>query len=385
MRTLSLGLLLLGSACADKAKDSPADSAPDDTTDSVPPDDTGPDIVPRTGDISGSITLPEGVTEAATIKVALVRIEYGDGPDLRETLAVTGALNSAGAADYTLSLRERPPDEAISELDDGLWGALYIPLVFVDQDDNGSFVSGERIAGGGLSRLVVWLEGALPDGVPLGWSVVDTGLSGSYETGNCLLDTTSPLSWREPFNKDYPAFYGLDEPVEVSLRGLLADVVVGGQVAGLEEGTRVALLPYQVVYAGEPLDKFPSLGDLALDKAGRFSRLLDTEPDTGLDVAPDPAWDYALSFAVTYTDADGSGGYSTGEAAGDASLCSGNSLAAVRYTWPVREYRGWRLMECYDVVAGWRVVTRNSGGVWVSNRTAAESEALQIDETICSR
>jgi len=370
--------LLLVACNADKSTSSTPDDSATDT--SV---DTG-EVLPQTGDITGTIRLPESApASVADLKLGLVYVDYGSGPDLGDTLAVTG-IETSGS--YSLSLAERPPEEHLTELEQsahpGLMGSMYLPIAFIDADGDDRFIPGDQVAGGTLSRVLVWLEGDIPYGYVYGWNVIDTGLSGTYETGKCLLDTTNPLVWRSSFNRDYPAIYGLDEPVDVDLLGLEADVVLAGAAAGLPEGASLTLLPYQTLFVGGK-DALPELAGLALE-GGAFSRHFSGAPDAVYDVSPDPAWDYALAYGVVYDDADGDGAYTDGEGSSDATMCVNNSIAALRYTWPVASYRGWRLMECYSVRAGWRVVTRDSAGTWVSVATDDEASSVVVDSEICS-
>ena len=378
MHTLLLGLM----ACTG---DNPSETGPDQTEDTGTDTDTDTgQPPPQTGTLYGNIVLPVGAAGAVPdLKLGLVGIEFSDG-DTTETIAIT-PVEIGGS--YTLALTTPPPAALLTELEDtiypGLMGAPFLLLAFSDTDDNDRFIPGERIAGGSLSRLVFWLEGDVPDGFVEGWNLIDTGLSGPYETGNCLLNTTSPIVWRSELNRNYPAVYGFDEPVDIPLYGVEVGLSIGGVAVGLDAGDRLSLVPYQTLYEDPAKEPLPTLAELSL-KGGTFSADFREPLEARYDVSPDPAWGYGLAFGVVYQDADSSGDYTPGEASTDASLCVNNSLAALRYTSPVANYRGWRLMECYQVQAGWRIVTRLSSGNWVRARTDEEAAGLVIDRDICS-
>ncbi|MFT4975267.1 MAG: hypothetical protein ACI8S6_001154 [Myxococcota bacterium] len=358
------------------------DTAPHTDTATDTAVDTGTVPSPQLGTITGTVRLPEGATDPGGLLLGLVGMEFSDAA-LLDTL--TTAPISAGS-DYSIDLSTPPPEALIVELEPsalpGLLGVIFLPVAFID-DGDGRYLPGEQIAGGSLSRLVVWLEGDVPSKYTYGWNIIDTGLSGTYETGNCLYETSNPLVWRSNYNRDYPVIYGLDEQVDVDLFGLEADVTLAGTATGLLKDERLTLLSYQTLFSGSKDETWDPLQDLSLTD-GAFSADFADPPDRAYDVSPDPSWDYALLFGVTYQDGDGSGGYTPGEGSSDASLCVNNSLAALRYTWPVSTYRGWRLMECYSVHAGWRVVTRETDGTWAKARTDAEAAAVVIDSSVCS-
>lgn len=379
MRTLSLTLLL---ACGDKPDTATPDTGTDTDTTPVDTADTGGSGGPQLGSISGDVILPEGAASTGGLTLGLVHIDFGDA-DLTDTLATTAV--SAGGS-YTIDLDAPPDDALIQELEPynapGMMGAAFLPLVFID-DGDGRFLYGEQVAGGTLSQVLFWLEGDVPEPFVYGWNLIDTGLSGTYETGNCIYTTSNPLYWRREYNRSYPAALDLGAAVDVTLYGLEAELDLAGTTAGLEDDERLSLLSYQTLFSGSKKETWPPLRDLTLSE-GTFSASFSGPPGENFDISADPSWGYALGFGVVYTDADGDKAYSDGEASASASLCVNNSLAALRYTWPVTTYRGWRLMECYTVQAGWRVVTRETNGQWAASRTNAESLKVVVDEAECS-
>ncbi len=115
-----------------------------------------------------------------------------------------------------------------------------------------------------------------------------------------------------------------------------------------------------------------------------FSLTLSEAPPDEAWITSDPDSNYALGIPQPYTDTDKSGGYSDGDDRRISTTCLDGDEAIARYTKPVTSWRGWRLIECYEGNAGWRLVTRASDGGWRTFRTSAEATTLHIEDGACS-
>jgi len=242
-------------------------------------------------------------------------------------------------------------------------------LVFED-DGDGQFESGEMIRGGTLSRLLVYLVSPQNDW-PEGYSLVDTGLSGVYETGNCLLDTDKPLLWRD--YAGYPEFHPIDQSISMVLQGHPAQLTMSGSNDLANNG--LVVLPYQTVEEGQNLTAF---SDTSINET--FQVTLTDPPPEDTDINADPDWRYALGIPLAYTDTDDDSTWSSSHDTTRASTCLNGETAVARYTRPVSNYRGWRVMECYGAQAGWRLVTKDSVGGWKEFRSSEEATSLSMSE-----
>ena len=54
-----------------------------------------------------------------------------------------------------------------------------------------------------------------------------------------------------------------------------------------------------------------------------------------------------------------------------------------RYTMPVSTWRGWRLMECYEANAGWRLVTQAEDGGWRAFQSSEAATQLHLELGEC--
>ncbi|MEL6345890.1 MAG: hypothetical protein AAFV53_22455 [Myxococcota bacterium] len=334
--------------------------------------------------ISGQLAFPQGDASIDNLAVGLVRLDFGDPPRLDGTLQSMPI--TAADADFVFELGQRPPEDLMVELEPtlhpGMIGLVAVGLVFNDQNLDGEYVEGERIVGGSLSRLAIWLEGDVPEAWAEGWNIFDTGMSGRYETGNCLLNTTRPITWRSEFNGSYPIVYDLDEPMDLSVQGLPVPLPLEGEMVGLPDDVQMTLLPFQTTYRDPEDDPETLPGPLAAFSVvdGRFLLTLDEAPSMEADLSGDVQWNYVLGMGVTYQDADEDGAFTLGEELGTATLCADSRTVGLRYTEPVRGYRGWRLMECYGVRGGWSLVGAEPSGLWIVPRT---TETLIVDRAEC--
>ncbi len=368
MRTL-LPLLLIG--CGDK--EGIADTAPpiDDTA----PLDSGDSAVTAVDPvITGTVVLPEDTAMPAEVTVGVVHLRFNWGPSVEGTLA-SAVVGKDGS--FTLELPREPLSVSIYELEEKLKldGATHFLVAFEDTNGDGGFDEGEPLLGAPLERMVVFLEDSpsIPEGWSAGWSLVDSGMSGTYETGNCLLDTDSPLTWRD--YAGYPDFSLITDPVEIPLFGLPATLTLSGTAVGV---SRIGIFAYQELSGDADI---APLADAA--STDTFSIALTEPPPEEAWITADPDWNYALGIPVAYTDTDKSGGYSKKDERSNLTTCLDGEDAIARYTKPVTAWRGWRLMECYEANAGWRLVTQAADSGWKSFRTSAEAAALHIEDGAC--
>ncbi len=338
------------------------------------PDSEGP--VGAAVEVAVSLAEDTELVEAATLGLVFTR--FGEGPALGETLA------SAPAALGTVSLQlpAAPPLEQLALLDhqgDGVQGALYLPVVFVDQSADGAFQEGEPLLGAALDRWLLWHERDQVDTAgPQTWRLVDLGISGQFEPNRCALDSTWPLEWF--LDSGYPQLYELSDGLEILLRGLTASAQLAGAVQGLPEGDwRLAGLPYPH-FTERSME---AVLDVEVPEGqGSFSVQLEQAPPDEHDVGADPDWGYTMHLLLLYGDSDGSGGWSEGDELEGSTTCSQGETTWARYTRPVDSYRGYRFLECYGGTVGWRAArTADSGAVLYLS--SAEASQLVLDGADC--
>ncbi|MFT5681470.1 MAG: hypothetical protein ACI8RZ_002376 [Myxococcota bacterium] len=360
-----LPLLLIG--CGDK---DPADTAPSTAT-----VDSGDSAVPAVDPvITGTVTLPEDTVMPAEVTVGVVHLRFNWGPSVEGTLVSTVADKDGS---FTLELPNKPLSISIYGLEDKLKidGATHFLIAFEDTNKDGAFDEGEPLLGSPFETMVVYLESSptMPKGWTEGWSLVDSGMSGPYETGNCLLDTDSPLTWRD--YAGYPVFSLITDPVEIPLFGLTASLTLSGTAVGVDH---LGVFAYQELNGEADIAPF---ADVASSKA--FSVTLTDAPPQEAWITADPDSNYALGIPIAYTDADKSGDYTEGDERSNLTTCLDGEDAIARYTKPVTTWRGWRLMECYEANAGWRLVTQASDTGWKLFRTSQEATTLHIEDGAC--
>lgn len=364
-----LTLLLIG--CGDKEDTAAPLQSTDDTARGDSGDSALPEVEPV---ITGTVLLPEDTLMPAEVTVGVVHLRFNWGPSVEGTLA-SAVVAEDGS--FTLALPSAPLSVSIYGLEEKLKldGATHFLIAFEDTNKDGRFDEGEPLLGAPLERMVVFLEDGptLPEGWITGWSLVDSGMSGSYETGNCLLDTDSPLTWRD--YAGYPDFFQITDPVEIPLRGLEATLTLAGTAV---EIARMGVFAYQDLADGAAIAPFADVAS-----TDTFSITLAEPPPEEAWITADPDWNYALGIPLAYTDTDTSGGYSKGDERSNLTTCLDGEDAIARYTKPVTAWRGWRLMECYEGNAGWRLVTQAADTGWKSFRTSAEAAALHIEDGAC--
>lgn len=347
------------------------------TVDSGTPVDT--DTSPS---LAGTAVLPEDTERDVPLTAGLVRVEFGEGPLLHETLSAapveaSGDFLLSWAGDAGTAVASTPGNDHPDAL-----AAFYLLLVFEDADESGTWEEGERIAGGALDRWLVWLEGEVPEGWPRGWSVVDLGLAGQYKPNRCLSDSTLILTARE--EDGYPVFYDLDSAVAVRLRGLEADLTLAGSMSGLEaEHDRFLSLPYQALTA-ETIADYDPVFDVAAAE-GAFSVALTEAPPEAHVYTSDASWRYSVHVNLLFEDVDGDGAWDhEADDLTPATTCAGGLWTYARYTWPVSDYRGLRFLDCYEGQVGWRTALTDPDSGSTVYMSSAESAALEVDPASCS-
>ena len=376
-RHLLLTTCLLASACTGGE---PSDKGVVLDTGDPGSDDTGE--APTGPSLTGAVLVPEDTTRDGALTAGLVRVVFGDGPLVFETLA-HAPVDEAGA--FALSWEEDAgASVAASPGNDQpeLLAAFYLPLVYEDADGDGAWTAGEVVIGAGLERFVAWLGGTVPEGWPAGWSTVDLGMSGQYKPNRCLMDSSLVMTARE--DEDYPVFTELSEGVEVRLRGLPAVLSLGGEMSDLgAEHERFLAISYQAIAEG-PLADYPPVFDVAAGN-GPFEVALSEAPPEAEVWSNDASWRYSVHVPLLYADLDGSGAW-TAEAdqLTAASTCTDGVWAYARHTWPVVDYRGLRLLDCYQGQVGWRMAYTDPDSGSSTYLDSAGSLDLVVDPGSCS-
>lgn len=349
----------------------------------TPTDDSGPWV--DTGSspgLAGAVLLPEDTVGGEPLTAGLVRVEFGEGPLLHETLA---AAEADAAGDFLLTWPAEAGTAVASspgnDHPDAL-AAFYLILIFVDDDASGTWEEGERIAGGALDRWLVWLEGELPEDWPVGWSVVDLGLAGQYKPNRCLSDSTLILTARE--DDGYPVFYDLDSAVAVRLRGLEASLSLGGSMSGLDAGhERFLSLPYQALTPETIADYVPVFDVAAAE--GAFTVDLSEPPPLSHAFSSDASWRYSVHVNLLYEDLDDDGAWDhEQDDLSPATTCAAGLWTYARYTWPISDYRGLRFLDCYEGQVGWRTAYTDPDSGSSVYMSSTESAALTVDPESCS-
>ncbi len=328
-------------------------------------------------------TPAEGTAFGAPLTAAAVAFRFGEGPATGATLASArlGAPSLRDTARARLALPETAPARDLADLGADATGAVYALLVFEDADGDGAWTEGETLAGLATDRWLLWIAvppdaGAGAGLLERGWNLVDLGLQGTYEDDRCLLDTDVVLDWRE----GWPRAADPADAVAVALHGLPASLSLAGEVA-LEafEDDALAAIPYQrLAGTDDALDPF---FDVPL-RDGAFAATLDAAPPDAADVGADPDWRYALGYPLAYRDAAGDG-WSPDDPLSGATPCHEGRPVAVRYTRPVRSWKGWRLLDCYGATVGWRAVVQDPDTGQPRFLDAEAAATLRLDGT-CS-
>lgn len=371
MRTVLAGLLVVGGCTrtpdpkTNEPTIVPVDSAePDDT---APPDDsadTGDPLEPVA--LAGRVEWPEAGVHDAVLAVAASHVTFhADTVAFGSTLEGV-AVNADGT--FILDLPARPPTTELAALAPAdhphLRGALYMLTAFVPTSTGSlHFAEGRPIRGMAFHRMLVWFDPTTlgDSGWPGGWTLIDTGLAGSYNPPSCLVGTTQPLMWR--WSDGYPHLHAIgEEDLVIGLRGVEVPLDIAGRRSGsLGVIDRLAGVPQQVA-SGES----PSLEPVVdIDIRGDdFSATLDTAPPPSHDLTSDADWQVTLAYVLQYAD-DGDGRW-TLDGDGDRtvlqSACFEGQPVYIRYTREVDTWRGIRLLDCQEGQVGWRLMTLTDAG-----------------------
>ncbi len=352
------------------------DSMPRDTVTDSASADSGDSVAPEGGSLAGELVLMEDCELDAEPTVAAVRLHFGDGPALGETLAAAPGDLSKG---FRLDYPAMPGGELeqVSRDNPELAGAFYVLLVFEDANGDQAYQEGEPLLGGSLERWLVWLEGVAQreeaQDWPLGWSQADLGIAGQHEPNRCLLDTDIPMEWRT----GYPLFFDPIEAVSLRLQGLQAELTMGGAVAAWPEGAGgLAGLPYPSL-ANEPVY------DLSLEEPTEFQASLSAPPPDSHDANSDADWRYTMHLNLVYQDEDGDGAYGAPDSFEGSTTCLGDEVVWARFTRSVSSYRGYRFLECYGGTVGWRAVMTDPESGAPLYLASHDARSLVLDSSTC--
>ena len=355
---LSLLLPLL-QACARPVGPGGAEAAPEEKPgDSAPPDDSGapPDTGPPPPPaLRVAAELPAGAALPADLALSLVPVAFTGAGDPELGGAVARAAPDPALV-AVLELPGAPPSAHLRELSrahPGLQGALYA-VVAHRADAGRGWVDGDGIWGLAFHAFALWIDpaGPRPEGWPGGWSVVDLGMAGMYAPNRCLLDSSEPLTWREA--EGYPVFSPLDGGLRLGLAGVPAALELRADPDPIGPAAdRWAGLPLRAATGEDPtLEPF---FDGPMGPDGGVHARLDAAPPAAHDLGTPGGWNHAMEVVVPYVDG-GDGSWGPGDAPTGASLCAGGDRAWLRYTHPVGDWRGARLLDCYGGTVGWRVI-----------------------------
>jgi hypothetical protein len=326
--------------------DSGGSGAPPDTA--LPGDSGDAD----TGGAAGPVLALRGPAPGGGgATLAVLPMVFGEGPAFGAPL-ITAPLGADGAVALALPAAPAGPHGALGRAFPGLRGSLYgLRLGAGDGAD------GTAILAFPLDRTLLWVEDRGESPWPAGWSLVDLGLSGPHQPGRCLLDTTEPLAWRE----GYPHAQPWADGVALTWRGPPTPLPVA--LPAPDDAAATALRGVPFVWEGEgPAEDLFSL------PAGAASLTLTDAPPAGSRVGGDPSW-VAHLYQPRAEDA-------AGAVVGIG--CVDGAPVALRWTAPVTDWRGWRLLECYGGTVGWRAVTPNETGAWTNFLDAASLARLRV-------
>ena len=382
-RLLSLLCALGCSSPADKAAGESSEAeetAPDPDTGQG--QDSGPPA-PRTASVAGQVEVPESTSATGELAVSVVHLTWNEGAVTLGLSLDSERVDADGR--FSLRLPDPPPASHLSQLSPSdqpdVVGAMYALPVFVPDDPASPvFYEGQLIRGLPMDRFVIWLDPTTvgDSGWPGGWSLVDSGMAGSYSPPFCHLGSSQPLTWR--WYDGYPVFHALDSPLSVRLRGLPARLELGGTVTStVGDDDRLAAIPQQVASGDDT--RLSPLADMALADGG-FGATLTETPADDYDSSGDADWRFSMSLLLRYAD-DGDGAWTLSGDGAQTTLqtaCDGRRPAYLRYTREVSTWMGIRLLDCYEGQAGWRLVTLDESTRAYTYLSDAASQRLTVDD-----
>lgn len=319
-----------------------ADTAPSDTG-GADTADSGPGPV---------LALRGPAPGAAGATLAVVPMAFGEGPAFGEPLLEV-PVGADGGVDLGLPAVAPGPHGGLGRAHPGLQGTLYGLRVRAGDGAEGAIIMAFP-----LDRALLWVEEPGEGPWPPGWSLVDLGLSGPHQPGRCLLDTSEPLDWRDGYPQAAPWADGVS-------------LVWRAPAVPLELNLPAPAAAEAVAQRGAPFvwDGPGAAEDLYALPAAPAALTLAVPPPAASRVGGDPSWVYHL-YQPQALDADG-GVVGIG--------CVDGAPVALRWTAPVTDWRGWRLLECYGGTVGWRVVAPDETGAWTRFLGADALAGLRID------
>ena len=305
----------------------------------------------------------DDVSRPGDLRVALVRVVDATAWEVDLTLAST-ELGGTGVFRIDL-LPEGPPAEHLGPLDaeahPGLEGALYLPVVHVDDDRDELYLAGEATVGLHRSSWLVWSAGELPAGWPEGWSLVDLHLADAGE----------------------PTFEPLSTEVEIHLVGLEAELTLAGGWAEAAEtpGLGLAGVDHHLVLSGKG-DDFPVL-DAALDTGVFEVDLVQRPPGEHWFTHGATGLRYALDANLVYEDLDEDDSWSEGDALTGTTTCHDGAPVYDRYLAAPSTVAEAAILDLLGWQAGWRAVQLDGSDVPSVELGSAEARALSLDPEGC--
>jgi hypothetical protein len=284
-------------ADADTDADTDADADADADTDTAV-DSTQEFEFSLDGDYTGSV-------------LALYLVDLASGAD--STMLYDSATVTSDTVAFTL---DAPDSSWISELEPGMYAAIFLPVVYEDADGDGSHDSAEVFVGVGWD-MPMWASGTISStysslGVTEGWNalVVDHNSHSATTVGDPGAMEISLDLWPTE-DMSIGGTYSGSAPIgSMSLALLTKDVMGGGSVSALLHDDALTD-PWTIDVSGVP-----------------DSDHVYTDGTTGLDLG--------LEYPIGYQDDDGSGGYTSGDSL-ESWACYGTEAVLLEWCDPVQD------------------------------------------------
>jgi hypothetical protein len=322
--TRALLLMLLLAACGGEEPDT--DVVPDDTG------DTGEDIPDS---FLGFTEKPSDVERPSGLRAGLLplTIEEDGSWTVEEPLAGGGV---SGTGNFGIELPDGPI-EGVVDLPGGRRGALFLPIIYQDANNDDTFRenTGESLLGYAHDRWAVWLETAA-EGEPTGWVVVDPTVDG----------------W---------TIYRRTEQAVIRLLGLGAVGRLEGLYGGADQGLGVMGIDERRLTGGEASDWVGYEAPVEADNGNRFVAVADGRPPVGAFQFPDGGLRYVRLATVFFEDLDGDGAHQEGEPVLPRAVCLDEQPVVARYSDTPETVAVARELDALGWTSGWRFVTGPPG------------------------